>query len=114
MVGTHRDRQVGGFMHCIVPIFSVIPMLLTPASGSDRSAQPSPFPPIVLAQAGSAGGTVGKQRKSISSNEESTEPRRSPPAQPHTRASQPAAQRQILRVHAAISPDSGVGTTMWK
>ena len=62
----------------------------------------------VVAQAGSTGGTIGKQGKSVSGGEESAPPRSSPPtAQPRAAATVPARKPILVRA-AVFNRSSGV------
>ncbi len=66
---------------------------------------------IVVAQGGTVGGTIGKQRKSVSGGEEAAEPRRTAP--PSRRKTAPATGSRTSRQPAASRCGRAAGTWAW-
>lgn len=83
--------------HRVVSTF-IMGLLLSPtlASTAERPQGSTLTPQIFLAQAGSAGGTIGKQDKSLSGEERAEPPRRAPAQKPRA-ASGPAKEAEPSR-----------------
>ena len=75
----------------VVAIHALAPALLAlPAPGAARDIASGP--PVQLAQAGSAGGSIGKQGKSVSGGEEAPPPAKPAPPKPAQPRAEPAAK----------------------
>lgn len=73
--------------------------LLTLANGAERPQGSTLAPKIILAQAGSTGGTIGKQGKSVSGGEETMEsPRPKPIQKPRVSTAPPPAAPSFVNV----------------
>lgn len=79
-------------------------------SGADPANAAASERPIVIAQAGSIGGSIGKQGKSISGGEESSAPKQGTPS-PARRA--PSQDRSTSRDQAKPGCPSIAGTWSW-